>query len=234
MKFLQSATSYVDALLEDGRFSDKKSVQAASLELNGDEATAPPPEQIGFSYFAKSNPNEEVVRFQKDAAYLTATKYGTWKAFSKHADELLGPFINSALDLTGIAHAKLEYTDRFVFSGDPKDANLSEVLNLERLGLPSQAFENGMAWHDRRGWFETIDQGPVLINSNIALADVTPRDQPNVLLKSIHIVTVVETRFEQLIEEQNTLSGVVDSLHKVNKETLRSAITENAANSVGL
>jgi len=234
MKFLQSATTYADNLLAEGKFSDKKSVQEAGFELNGGETAANPPEVIGYSYYSSGNPNEEVVKIQKNAAFVAASTYGTWKAFSQHADTMIGPFIESALEITGISHAKLEYVDRFVFKGEQEHANLSDILDLSKLGLPKQALESGMPWHDRRGWFEVVDQGPVLINSDVVLAEVTHRDQPNARLKSVLITTVVESRFPQPIGELSSLNEVVYGLHKMSKDTLRLAITDDAANSVGL
>lgn len=234
LKFLKSATAYLDEKLSAGEFSAKKTVQFSAVEI-GDAGAAPQsPDVVGFSFFAKNNATEEVVRVQKDLAQFSASQYGTWKAFYQDAESCIAQFLEKAIDLTSVRAIKLEYVDRFVYDGDPSSADFSHVINLKGLGVPVAAVQSKMPWHDRRGWFDQVDRGPVLINSDIIVSDVVHRDRPDTPLKSVQILTVVETRFPDPIADVKDLQAVVDVLHTINKSVVASAITEDAAKKVGL
>ena len=165
LKFVKSASIYADDLIVSGTFSNKEEIHESNIEIKGPETNAQSSEIVGFSY-SKKDSNEEAVRFQKGFAYFSASKYGTWKAFSQDAYRTIGPFVSKALDLTEMSSIKLEYVDRFVFEGEPSAANFSDVIKIDGLGLPAEAISNGMPWHDRKGWFDILEIGPVLINSD--------------------------------------------------------------------
>lgn len=232
MKFLQTSTAYLDDMLGAGKFSQKKIVREANLKINDIESRTQALDNIGFSYFSKTN--EEVASFRKSLAFFTASEYGTWKAFSQDADETMNPFLTKAMEITGLKSIKLEYADRFVFSGEPEDADFSEILKMSIIGLPDAATANGKLWHNHAGWFDQIDQGSVLVNSNLDVTDVTHRDQPDKPLKSVGIFTLVETRFTGLITEFEMAKIISNSLHSKSKDVFRSAITDAAAKMVGL
>jgi uncharacterized protein (TIGR04255 family) len=231
-KFVQNASAYADGLMAEGKFIEKRLLQEANLQLYGAEALSKNTESVGYTYVDKSG--EEALKILKDRAQFSATEYGTWKAFSQEADKTVGPFVSKALTLTGIRSIKLEYVDRFIFEGPISDVDYSEMLQMDKLGLPEEARGGELPWHDRKGWFTKWDMGNVLINLNVSASDVAPRDRPDARLKSIQIVTVSETRFSETIDQTEVATGILEKLHDLTKETFRSVMTEKAANLVGL
>lgn len=233
IKYVKSASNYADSFLTSGKYSSKKEIYESNFEIEGPEARSKSSELVGYSYSQKDL-NEEAVRFQKDFAYFSAVEYGTWKAFSQEAYEVLGPYLTQSLEITEIESIKLEYFDRFVFEGKPSDADFSEILETSGLGLPEEAIKNGMPWHDRKGWFEILDVGPILINSNILATEVLHRDRPENPLMSVQIITVIETKFSTHMNDYDNIKSVMEALHDKSKETLRSLITDHAAKMVGM
>lgn len=232
-KFLNNASVFADQLHDDGVFFKKDEIHTAQVQVREGASFVQQPTIVGYSFTSRQN--EEELRLQTELAHFVASEYGTWRGFIERANTLLDPFMSSVLTATGVKHVKLEYADRFVFTGEMKDADISGVLDLNSgIGVPNAGIKDGMPWHNRRGWFELIDEGPVLINCNISVGEVAHREKLDAPLRSVQITTVVESRFEQPIEDLDNLHFVLDRLHTTSKSVFGSVVTKNTAERVGL
>lgn len=238
LKLIEASVVHVDAML-GGAFSKKQKMMAANLSVNLDQQGASnrviqESTPSGFGYFVGEADQEEAVRFSPEICFFASSSYGTWAGFRDEAASVLMPFLELVLRATDVKTIKLEYSDRFVFHGNPKEADVREIIDLPAIHLPDTAIGKGFPWHSRRGWFIDADHGPDLINLDVTEALVTHRDRPDEPLVSIHVSTVIERRLTAPLADIEVLKKIVEELHLQSKSVTKDVLTKNSTTLIGL
>ncbi|WP_420006539.1 TIGR04255 family protein [Arenibacterium sp. LLYu02] len=236
LKMLDASLEHVDEERDKGTYSVKGDVTAANIQVKvgAENEVRSQNDKMGYAYFVDQDGTVEGARFTKELAVISSVSYGTWSGFKEEYERVMVPFLKKVLLATSLRAVKLEYSDRFVFDGDPSAADVSQIVETSKLGLPDNAFGQGFPWHSRRGWFVPADNGAILVNLDIAESQVAHRDEPQKPLLSIHLGTMLEARFDAHVDDVQELNNIVEQLHNQSKGVTRSALTVDAANMIGL
>lgn len=235
-KLVLKALEPMNKLLSDGVFRAKKELSHSNIRVNASRPNdvAHSSEVVGASFYYDELGSDEALQCTREFVLFSASKYGTWSGFRSAAFEALDVILPKFLEATSIRAAKLEYADRFVFEGDSREARVDEVLKRDAINIPANALDLGDPWHNRRGWFLRNGDSKILVNLDISQVEVSHVERPNKPLISVQINTVLEWRLAAYIDSIDTLKSMTDTLHTESKTVTRSALTDRAAQMIGL
>ena len=160
------------------------------------------------------------------------TRYVRWMPFRGDFDRLTRPFLTTFLEVLSLAAIKLEYVDRFLWSGSIHDIDPWLLLRKDSGLVAAAAAKLGTSWHSHCGWFEQATRRR-LINANVDVADVIrpPLDpQP-----SIGIFTLMQDHSDNhpFTSAEDILSGL-DIIHHDLKVLLGKLIVESMCDRISL
>jgi uncharacterized protein (TIGR04255 family) len=100
-------------------------------------------------------------------------KYVRWDPFFGEFNQVVGSVLRSLLSMSKVSAIKLEYWDRFIWTGSMEKmdpwALLKKNLPLVALG----AARAGASWHSHCGWFEPQTKGiRRLVNVNVDVLEI--------------------------------------------------------------
>lgn len=123
---------------------------------------------------------------------VLTTRYVRWEHFRRSFVNFITPIGSSFLNAVSISRLKLEYWDRFNWTGTWKDFDPFQLIENRAFVVASAVGHVG--WHTHSGWFESPEgDGQRLVNVNInavsrtRTGDTEPRP-------SIQIHTLMEYR----------------------------------------
>jgi uncharacterized protein (TIGR04255 family) len=178
----------------------------------------------------------EEFQLGRPALVYTTVRYDRWQFYKERLAALLTPVLEIALSGANVAYLRLEYRDRFTFSGEPAAAEVSELLRKGCELIAPHVYAQKQLWHSHTGMFLEADGVErrlvqILIDANdITMAkDQAPR-------RSVSLITGVQDFFEEGLEDQqvSALIAQFESLHIKSKELFRDMLTEGAREKVGL
>lgn len=241
MKMVDKSSKYLTTDPTRFGFSEAAKIATASLSFQLPQAgmsaqglASQETEEMGFEFSSIVDPELEKLRITKNEILFHSRKYGSWSAFFERFRVLTDDFLLSALDASNVSIARLEYNDRFIFDGDPNEANANEVVELPAAHISEDVLTSIFPWHSNTGWLEKADNGLVLTNLNLAKDNVTNTKLPGQTFASILISTILEARLNKHIENTEGLHSLLETLHNLSKATTKSILTNQAAHSVGL
>ena len=79
------------------------------------------------------------------------SRYVRWAPFRGDFERLARPILNHFLDIVSIASVKLEYVDRFIWTGELSSIDPSRLLRVESGLIAPSAMRVGAAWHSHCG-----------------------------------------------------------------------------------
>lgn len=181
----------------------------------------------------------EEFQIGRQALVYNTVRYDRWRLYQERLEELLTPTLTAALAGANVAHLRLEYRDRFIFSGEPVSASTSELLRQGCNLIAPHVFSQSGLWHSHTGMFVPAEGTQkrlvqILIDAN----DVTVADNPAVR-RSISVVTGVQDFFEVegaevMDQDASVLVAQFAKLHDASKELFKDMLTEAARKRVGL
>lgn len=163
------------------------------------------------------------------------TKYVRWAPFRGEYERFLFPLLKTFIEVVSVTKVKLEYWDRFIWTGSPSEIDPWLLLNKNNGLLANSAVRPGTAWHSHCGWFEQLkEKNRRLVNVNIDVVDLIQSGRPTT--PSIGIYTMMQDDLERG-DEASTLNIVSESLtnlHEVLKGLFASIILDTIADRIAL
>lgn len=181
----------------------------------------------------------EEFQLARPTLIYTTVRYDRWRLYKERLANLLTPVLDVALSGANVAYLRLEYRDRFIFSGEPGAAKVSELLREGCELIAPHVFARKHLWHSHTGMFLEVDGAErrlvqILIDAN----DVTVAggQAPK---RSVSLTTGVQDFFEAegLETKDQKASSLVarfEALHVASKELFKDMLTEAARKRVGL
>lgn len=224
--------------LETRGFS-KQVVSAFGVEVGPDgqfKALAPSPNMP--QAFGSSTRSEHLT-ISPEGFNWTSSSYVRWQPFIGGFEQIVLPFLTRALETVSVNAVKLEYWDRFYWSGNWSNFDPSRLLKKSDyaaglLGRPRE-------WHSHVGWFEPIEAYRRLVNVNIDVVemttspDIAPRPSIGIyssLTDQANVSGYGETP-EQALNERFVIERL-EAQHLALKEILGHIITDEMSNRIGL
>ncbi len=175
-----------------------------------------------------------------NAIQWTSTAYFRWAPYLDQFYSSVAPLLQSFAEAVSIASVKLEYLDRFFWSGTWDDFAPEELLKLDSGFVVAAALKHARQWHSHAGWFER-EKGPMrrLVNVNIdALDAVLPNSTST--RPCVGILTLTQDQPSQGSSNQIfsgdgvMLKAALTNQHEALKSLIRDIIVERMAKRIGL
>lgn len=158
----------------------------------------------------------EAVALNPTAFSYESTDYRGWDTAYKRFSKVVRPLLEVIINVVDLNHFSLEYTNRFVFQGQPDRADPSPILSESVLNSINDRAKAGLSlWHLHRGWFEMIEGRNILVNQNIDVQDGQSLDGRPV--RSIQIYNRAEFRPEKDQFSLDGIDSVATELHDLLK-----------------
>jgi uncharacterized protein (TIGR04255 family) len=186
---------------------------------------------------------EEVSLYRNRFTFSTAS-YSRWLDFKERTAELLRSTLDQALPLVNLVAIRLEYWDRFVFSGSMSEVNYEELLRRGSPYVPDFPFSTSENWHSHVGYFVPDGEASSkqLINLNIDMIDLTeaapPESSPTmpVQRRSAGIYSMAQDRINPSASPADfggTISNM-EELHTILKDVLSEVLTDETQKRIAL
>jgi uncharacterized protein (TIGR04255 family) len=118
------------------------------------------------------------------------SRYVRWSPFVGQFQEIASSVISEFLDLVSLGSVKIEYWDRFNWTGTWDDFDAMQLIRPNAQAVADDWPKWNRQWHSHAGWFEAVDECRRLTNINVDVVDVTGKptvgiftmmqDEPNV------------------------------------------------------
>ncbi len=186
-----------------------------------------------------SSTQSENFTISPDGLNWSSTSYVRWQPFIGGFEQIVLPALSRALETVSVGAVRLEYWDRFYWSGNWGNFDASKLLKKSEYagGLLSRPKE----WHSHVGWFETVENYRRLVNVNIDVAEITtsptiaPRPSVGIystLTDQTNVIGYGETP-ENALNERFVIQRL-ENQHLALKELLGHIITDEMSNRIGL
>jgi uncharacterized protein (TIGR04255 family) len=162
-------------------------------------------------------------------------RYVRWAPYIGQFREITSSVIAEFLELVSVSAIKLEYWDRFNWTGTWTDFDASHLIRPSAMGVANGWQQWRLQWHSHSGWFEQIDGYRRLINVNIDL--IEQMGKPSVLVATL---MQDEPRAPEYGSEDATpldekyIFTKLELLHRDLKQVLASVLTDDMINRISL
>lgn len=150
-------------------------------------------------------------------------EYGRWENLASRFWDLFEGPLAQAIESVDISTIKLEYWDKFIFVGNPADANVNNLLNNIDPAIPAVVTNGASLWHSHIGWFESFQNSVVLINRNFDVVDERLSDKTQ---RACNVLTLVEIRQPREVSTVERLKVILEYIHKRSLLLFGSSLTE--------
>ncbi|WP_238272746.1 hypothetical protein, partial [Methylobacterium cerastii] len=147
-----------------------------SFEIDPQSGVATP-KQSGFGAIVYSNMDRSLNCIITPMALVwNNARYVRWQPFIGQMEQTIPPLLSIINDAVNITNIKLEYLDRFYWTGDWDNFDSKKLLRSDRGSWAETANRGRREWHSHAGWFETISENSRrLMNINIDAVSATDR-----------------------------------------------------------
>jgi uncharacterized protein (TIGR04255 family) len=190
----------------------------------------------GFFGFALPSNGSSLVVMPNLVAWQTA-KYVRWRPFSGEFNSFALPIVQALLEHTQINAVKLEYWDRFVWTGSQAEMDPAVLLRPGLQLVAPSVVEKGKIWHSHCGWFEPRGSCRRLTNVNLNVVDtvVRPNEGPQ---PTIGIFTMLQDDYTvgapSPLSQPEQVAAKLHDLHMDLKVLLNSIISDDMAGRISL
>jgi uncharacterized protein (TIGR04255 family) len=237
-KVLNRAASIIEETRADAGFGGMTRLQGALVQLTIGPAQNPQtsqPQPISgwqFARLAESGFPVEVVQLNGAELLYETAEYGSWSMFAERMRAVLGGVPAYVDSIISRRVTVLEYVDRFVFHGDPLNADARMILGGVSSALPDEAASGLQLWHIHRGWFKNKLNRTFLVNVNLATQDGNLNSGEAV--RSLEVTTRIELRHTEENADISYFHEDLKVLHDISKDVFGSAMNEDVRKSIGL
>ncbi len=164
--------------------------------------------------------------------------YVSWSWQKQRYFELLGSFFEIISGLVAAATIRFEYQDRFVYEGNPLDADPALLLRKGSPYLAPHVFEERGMWHSHTGRFlNGPDVSKKLLQINVDAVDEGERED---IQRWVNITTARENRYPTapnaavVALDLELIATAMDSQHEELKVALGAIINSKTASQIYL
>lgn len=196
---------------------------------------------IAFDRYNSAGGLEQRLRIEGNAIHVNSLTYSRWDEVSRDALALISECMSIAIQSKN--HVKgvlLQYVDLFQWNGDIEEYSLSELFNKKSSFYPGSIFGKGPFWHLHQGWFRTKSlptKGKMLERLT---TDGVLNEQGQPLVKidcylGLDIDTGAASNDLSLKRgDEISVIDLFDYLHEQNKIIVKSCLTDEMNNRIGL
>ena len=171
-------------------------------------------------------------------------RYNGWpEVWSKQQRFIKAAFNHIGLVPVALSSAGMKWIDQFLHTGTVEEYRADDLLRKKSPYLHERAFSSGPRWHCHTGWFDAqlTKDYEVLNQLNVNSGLVNVRGNQRLAVTIDHTTQLRAETTEQLSafapggkEPLTALSGLMETLHRANKDVLRNLLTDVALDRVGL
>ena len=197
--------------------------------------TAPAPEVTGYT-FSRFSPNgdiEKQIQINRVNCLIIVSDYRRWHDLITEVSKLLSVIFCTADASVSVSAVGLQYSDRFVWKGQPEELKLQEVFQANSPFIAPHSLECSAAWHSHHGYF-IVRESPVL-HRRLDNMNVNVNDESEG--RVIQILTSHRALLEEHIVANQALDAVLslqDDIHKVNKSIFRQLLSDELLKKINL
>lgn len=179
-----------------------------------------------------------VLRLTSNQLLVSVMDYEAWETTCPTVVGYVGAAL-SALPLNGnpVLAIGLRFNDRYTFTGDHQSADAGHLFSNSNDYMAGLCFSAGPTWHCNTGWFTSHQAGRVLHNLNITSALIDGSSAATVEHAATLYVNTPRQSVDALMSPPTVATGlrpILDSLHDVNKDILRSVLKPDMLAKIGL
>ncbi|MFK5598243.1 hypothetical protein ACFZ8E_14795 [Methylobacterium sp. HMF5984] len=140
--------------------------------------------------------------------------------FYRQIEQTILHLLNVICDSVDITAIKLEYSDRFYWSGDWENFDSKKLLRDDRGMWCEVANRSKREWHSHSGWFDSIsDRSKRLININVDAVSAA-RPGENQTSPSISILTLIQDQIIEAADDADAASqgSFTDAISQLDKQ----------------
>lgn len=209
-------------------------IQGATI-VNG--ALTPAPAGVSVSIlpgdlpaFAGSDFNEQIEALPVGLSVRSAV-YSDWEAMRQRLRHWLTEPLAICLEFTGVQAIRLEYQDRFIWTGAAGAIQAAQVIRRDTPLVAPHVFDRGDAWHSHTGHFIEGRTVPSVEQLHIGIQD-TPQQAGT---RSMSIMSAREDRVGGKAElTAEDVFEIADSMHDDLSRLIRQVLTEEALESINM
>ena len=185
----------------------------------------------------------EEISFRRDQITYSVYQYDRWNDLRNRVFAALNTTVETLLRTVELNIIKLEYWDRFTFTGSTDNAAYKELLRSESRHLPRFFTETPSLWHSHVGYFLPANQEiKRLINLNVDVADIPLPIQPEPapsqpeVQRSVGIYSLAQDQIDAAVSPTSggQIFSLLDDLHAALKKVFADVITPEAADLISL
>ncbi len=215
-------------------FPAYSSIQAFQIDIPSDGNPSFHP-KIGFELrrLKEDASIEWLIRLDSDSISIHCLDYSRWNyvwpKIQKYSKIILEKLEKGDVSPSAIG---LKYVDQFVFQGEPKDYDISNLFKRDSLILHPRSFSSACQWHSHSGWFEEIaGLGDVLNQINIDSVIYEPK---RYIISIDHTCIYYNPTENALLYNQGFHQIFAEGIHKLNKSLLGDLLTDNMQQRINL
>ncbi|OSI67660.1 hypothetical protein BSZ22_24555 [Bradyrhizobium canariense] len=169
--FERIASRAADRLSSQGFQSQP--IQALSFQVNADGSVASTPTPAGGPRVFSLPDQVTTFTVAPDHLSWATHTYVRWQPFVGAVERYLLPVLSDMLEIVSVAGVRLEYWDRFVWSGTWADFDVRQLIRSDCPYLAPEGVRQSRQWHSHSGWFTKEGDFRRLTNINVDVVDVT-------------------------------------------------------------
>jgi uncharacterized protein (TIGR04255 family) len=169
--------------------------------------------------------------FAPNAIQFQTAGYVRWSPFLGDFERATSAILNACLSAVSVSAVKLEYWDRFIWTGDWTNFDRWQLFkkNSEFLSLAAAAQSN--QWHSHCGWFENVNENKRLVNINVDVVEVIHNAR---VAPSVGIYTMMQDVHSSTLQTPRQIVTNLDQLHLSLKKLFDLIIEVDIAKQIGL
>lgn len=145
-----------------GRLPGLADIRTMAIGIGGPIPTVPPLGG-GFSRHAvaRNGAIETELVVEGNSITYRTTVYSRWNAVWGEASEVLKPVLKAIPSEILLLGTGLQYSDKFVWSGEPTACRAKELLQTDSPYICSHVFEASDLWHSHTGLFRNVNDNTI-------------------------------------------------------------------------
>ncbi len=188
-----------------------------------------------------SRDQSSVLTIAPDTLVWTTSSYVRWQPYVGGFERYLLPVLQQMLETVSMNAVKLEYWDRFFWTGTWDSFSVETLIRRDNEFAPVSAFKRPKEWHSHHGWFEKYKEFRRLTNVNIDVVEIgTPpvgARRPSVgiytsLTDHMNVVGYGNSQQQELNAEFAV--GQLEDQHLALKHIFGHIVTAETATRIGL
>jgi len=144
---------------------------AFGFQVTSDGQMTPLPQASAPRNFT-SKEQSNTITMTPDGIVWTTVNYVRWPPFIGEFERFVLPLLAELLQTVSIAAVKLEYWDRFIWSGDWDNFDVQKLIRAESPFVVEAAVARTKQWHSHAGWFDKEGSLRRLTNINVDVSEI--------------------------------------------------------------